>query len=567
MRLDNNLPAIDELRKILGYVNPSDRDAWIMVFRVLGKEYGTPDALAVAKEWARRYAGRKREDEAHEDAEFNARSATAGIGAVIAKAQEAGYTLPKKDKDEAQEKAKPQQLATVRAPKENDTGYVKMWYDKAVIEARDILTFLLLSDRDKDRAEILARHERDARFWPPQYAETFTALCQYCRKIKDYRYIDFIAYCERHKDIKRAQIEALLADGTPCGTLEVKERITHLIDLGTRIIASNQLQHIAEVNGSGSVGDLQKAIADLQYQTTRTKYREQAKTDDGMIRDLDEQIFQLQHPEERLKLFVPTGYAQLDGKIYGLKRGEVTVLAAHTGVGKTYIGLDIARRCALEGRKVLFFSAEMSIKSLWLRLFCLDQQISFSEIRNGRPCGAFKQAFLANMQGKPLTIIGGRGMSINEVEAEISTQCYMGGVDVVIVDYLQLIANFRKDLQSWEKVIDTMRRLTIASERYDCATLALAQLNNPNKAKDKNKVPNLYDLADSSGVVKDAAAVLLLYQTPDKKGVINKWTTDYTLAIAKGRYAEDRSTIALARVNGGGFIEVYNKQDKEAAND
>ena len=128
---------------------------------------------------------------------------------------------------------------------------------------------------------------------------------------------------------------------------------------------------------------------------------------------------------------------------------------------------------------------------------------------------------LSSYHARPnLSIIAGKngGLSVEQITQEIAVQSQSGPVDLVVVDYLQNLANdsISPRAQGWERIKDTMERLNQACHVNNCPMLLLAQLNNPNrKASGAAGEPNIYEVAGASDVVRDAAAVLLLYQVKE----------------------------------------------------
>jgi replicative DNA helicase len=227
---------------------------------------------------------------------------------------------------------------------------------------------------------------------------------------------------------------------------------------------------------------------------------------------------------------ISTGHGHLDELLDGgLERGTLTVLAARPGMGKTAMGLGLARNVA-EWGSALFLSMEMSKDQVSDRNVAALGQIPVKWLRKpqeGRPgsndarywdlmTAAFVKAASMN-----LFIDDQTSLNMLDIRAKARKVRRRAGLDLLVVDQLSFITGGRSD-KSYEAVGEHTRGLVALSKELDCAVVLLAQLNRECE-KRPNKRPMASDLAVSGSIEQDAANILFLYRdevynpdSPDK---------------------------------------------------
>jgi len=196
---------------------------------------------------------------------------------------------------------------------------------------------------------------------------------------------------------------------------------------------------------------------------------------------------------------VPTNYSRLDAVTQGLQPGELIILAARPAVGKTSFALNIARNAAvLAERRVVIFSLEMSKQALVQRLICSEAKVDAYLISTGqadahafeRIAGAMDRLSQAN-----IWIDDTPALPIGELRARARRMKAQQGVDLVVVDYLQLMRGGRQDSRVQEVSEISSGLKTIAKE-LSVPVLALSQLSRESERRE-NRKPQLSDLRDS----------------------------------------------------------------------
>lgn len=227
-----------------------------------------------------------------------------------------------------------------------------------------------------------------------------------------------------------------------------------------------------------------------------------------------------------------TGITDLDDKILGLHNQEFTVIGARPGVGKTTLALQIAQNIARKGKEVTIMSLEMSDTQLIQKLIASKARINSYKMRRGTLEEADFEKIRdvsEDISNLPITLIS-RTTTIQKIETTIRKLKNKNQLDLVIIDYIQLIKNNKKLPSREQEVADITRTLKLLSLELDIPIIGLCQLNrNATKAE-----PTLADLRESGSIEQDADNVWFLYQEKEDESNV----VDVTLKIAKQRAGE-----------------------------
>jgi replicative DNA helicase len=217
---------------------------------------------------------------------------------------------------------------------------------------------------------------------------------------------------------------------------------------------------------------------------------------------------------------LPTRLQELDDVIGGLRRKNLIILAARPSMGKTSLATNIAEVAAIEDRKkVAIFSLEMGADELLDRMACSRSGVNLTNLRDGFLKPDERQRVMAavdELHNAPLKIDDNRGLSILDMRAKARRLARaMGGLDLIVVDYLQLMSGAKTDRRSFEnrsqEVSAISRGLKIMAGELDVPVLALSQLNREAEHRDGNE-PRLSDLRESGSLEQDADVVMLLFR-------------------------------------------------------
>jgi replicative DNA helicase len=217
-----------------------------------------------------------------------------------------------------------------------------------------------------------------------------------------------------------------------------------------------------------------------------------------------------------------TGLLEIDELLGGLGAGQLFILAARPGFGKTSLAIQIATHAALDvGKSVLFVSLEMSGQELGERILTVRARIPGTSIRNGRGLsdGDWSEMGLVRheLDSSRLAIDDAAKRSVSEIGSIARQRRSLHGLDLIVIDYLQLLSPAAtRNSNRQEQVAQISRELKVLAKDCRVPVLALSQLSREVEKRDDQR-PRLSDLRESGAIEQDADVVLFLHH--DKKGI------------------------------------------------
>lgn len=213
---------------------------------------------------------------------------------------------------------------------------------------------------------------------------------------------------------------------------------------------------------------------------------------------------------------IPTGFVDLDYKTSGLQPSDLILVAARPSMGKTAFVLNMAQYMAFrKDRSVAIFSLEMSKEQLVNRLFALESKVDSQSIRTGNLQDEDWAKLIegAGIIGNSRLIIDDTpGISISELRSKCRKFKLEQGLDVVIIDYLQLMTGSGRGSDSRQQEIsDISRALKGVARELNVPVVALSQLSRAVEKRD-DKRPMLSDLRESGAIEQDADVVMFIYR-------------------------------------------------------
>ncbi len=214
---------------------------------------------------------------------------------------------------------------------------------------------------------------------------------------------------------------------------------------------------------------------------------------------------------------IPTGFIDLDYKLSGLQPSDLVLIAARPSMGKTAFVLNIAQYIAFKkDRSVAIFSLEMSKEQLVNRLFSLESQVDAQAIRTGNMKDSDWEKLIegAGIIGKSRLIIDDTpGISISELRSKCRKYKLEHGLDLIIIDYLQLMTgSVGKSQESRQQEISEISRsLKGLARELNVPVVALSQLSRAVESR-PDKRPMLSDLRESGAIEQDADVVMFIYR-------------------------------------------------------
>lgn len=358
-----------------------------------------------------------------------------------------------------------------------------------------------------------------AAFYRPAHATIYTAIVDLYAKGTPADPLTVGAELTKRGEITRAggpaYLHALVQAVPTAGNAEYyaeivlgRAKLRRLVESGTRI---TQMGYAAQ----GEPDDiLDEASADLARVTQAGGDR------DGGVR-MSEVFAQSVAAAEAIQkdgrpTGILTGYIDLDGCTNGLHPGQMIIIAGRPALGKSTVAVDIARHAAIKhGHKVALFSLEMGREELGLRIISAEARVALHHLRSGTTTDDDWQriARVSNrVTDAPLDIFDTANATITQIKAQCRRLQQRQGLDLVIIDYLQLMnASGRRAESRQEEVSQISRDVKLLAKDLNIPVVVLSQLNRgPEQRADKR--PMLSDLRESGSLEQDADVVILVHR-------------------------------------------------------
>jgi len=212
---------------------------------------------------------------------------------------------------------------------------------------------------------------------------------------------------------------------------------------------------------------------------------------------------------------IESGFIELDNMTSGFQPGELIIIAARPSLGKTALALNIAAHASVDsGKKVGIFSLEMSKESLAIRLLCSEARIDSHKLRSGfttRDDWPKMTQALGRLAEAPLFIEDTPALSIMQIRAKARRLKADKGLDLLIVDYLQLATGHGRFENRTQEVSFISRGLKSIAKELSVPVLALSQLSRAPEQRPGQK-PQLSDLRESGSIEQDADVVIFIFR-------------------------------------------------------
>jgi replicative DNA helicase len=332
--------------------------------------------------------------------------------------------------------------------------------------------------------------------------------------------------------------------------------LRRLVEAGTKIV---QLGYSEE----GEVDDVVDAAQAEIYQVTEHRASEDyVQLSELLPATLDEiEAIQNGVAGEGVK----SGFKDLDKLTNGFHPGNMIVLAARPAVGKSTLGLDIARNAAIHnGDAAVIFSLEMSRSEITMRMLSAEARVGLNNIRSGS-LSDDEWGRLAKRMGEisqaPLFIDDSPNLSLMEIRAKARRLKQRHNLKIIVIDYLQLMTSGKRVENRQQEVSEFSRNLKLLAKELEVPIIAISQLNrSPEQRADKK--PMLSDLRESGSIEQDADVVILLhrddlYDNQNRSG-------EADLIVAKHRNGPTRTITVSAQLHFARFTDMapsYSSQE------
>ena len=292
--------------------------------------------------------------------------------------------------------------------------------------------------------------------------------------------------------------------------IEHYAQIVHRLSVMRRLIsAASQIESI----GYGSGPNVDEAISKAEDVLVRLRHGERPK-EFVPIKDLLNKYFE----ETEVKDFggdvVFTGYKALDNRLGGLRRSDMIVLAARPSLGKTSLALGIARNAAVNQKKrVAIFSIEMSHEQIVQRFLASEANVDSHRLRLGEQTEAEERRMMdatGVLSEAPIFIDDSPVLSVMEMKSKARQLHFEKGVDLVIIDYIQLMYGNGRDNRVQE-MTEISRSIKEMARELDVPVIAVSQLSRAAEQRLSHR-PQLSDLRESGSIEQDADVVVFIYR-------------------------------------------------------
>ena len=262
---------------------------------------------------------------------------------------------------------------------------------------------------------------------------------------------------------------------------------------------------------------------------------------------------------------IPSGFAKFDEMTSGMQRGDLLILAARPSMGKTTLAMNIAINAAKAGHAVGVFSLEMSAEQLVLRMLSSESKIPHQKIRN---------ASISSDEWIELTSTAGQlsetkiflddspALNIMELRAKARKLKAKSNIELLVIDYLQLIRGGMRYENRTQEISEISRSLKALSKELDIPVLALSQLSRQLESR-MDKRPQLSDLRESGAIEQDGDVIFFVYrdvvynpdtETPDLSEIIIGKQRNGPIGMFYSRFiGEITSFEDLPNEEGGGY--------------
>ena len=289
----------------------------------------------------------------------------------------------------------------------------------------------------------------------------------------------------------------------------VKEKATLrkiIADLSESLSSAYQ----GDVSISDIISKTEKSMLDISNQNTGTGFRNVAD-----ILDTHMQIVETRSQTDGFVTGLSTGFVGLDKITTGLHEGNLIILAARPAMGKTALALNIAKHVAVQEYKpAVIFSLEMGAEELIERMLASEGMVPAYHLKTGNlSTDEWKRLVQAqnNLYDAPIFVDDTAGIRISEIRSNARKLAQeMGGLGVIIIDYLQLITGAKGENRQ-QIVSEISRELKILAKDLKVPVIALSQLSRAVEQR-QDKRPMLADLRESGSIEQDADIVAFLYR-------------------------------------------------------
>lgn len=295
-----------------------------------------------------------------------------------------------------------------------------------------------------------------------------------------------------------------------CSIVAEKATLRRLIRTATQIVSDSYTREDAV---EGILDDAERKILEVAEQKRGGEFQ----SIKDILMETYDNIEMLQKRQDDVT-GTPTGFLELDRMTAGFQKSDLIIVAARPSVGKTAFALNIAQNVAIKNEaNVAIFSLEMGARQLAMRMLCAEGNIDAQKLRTGKLEDEDWQKLtyaMGSLSRAGIYIDDSPGIRINDIRSKCRRLKQEKGLDMVIIDYLQLImgsggANRQENRQ--QEVSEISRTLKAMARELDVPVIALSQLSRGVESR-QDKRPMMSDIRESGSIEQDADVVAFLYR-------------------------------------------------------
>ena len=297
--------------------------------------------------------------------------------------------------------------------------------------------------------------------------------------------------------------------------VEIVKRTAILRDL---IRASGEIKALA-YDAPDDLGVVVEQAEKTLFRVTEKRVSSAFVGIDTLLVDAFEELQEMAMQENKIS-GVASGFKDVDNLFHGFRGGDLVILAARPGVGKTAFALNLATSAAKLGADVAFLSLEMSASQLVQRVLASEARVSLSKLRAGQVQEADWSAIIeasSTLSNLKIQFDDTPALSILELRAKARRELRDAEKGLIIVDYLQLMQppQARRDGNRAVEVAEISRGLKVLAKEMDMPVIALSQLSRAVEMRGKKR-PMLSDLRESGAIEQDADIVMFIDRSMDE---------------------------------------------------
>ena len=407
---------------------------------------------------------------------------------------------------------------------------------------------LVIDNKSFDSITDLNIDEED--FYHPQYGTIFRAIKE---QHIDSKPFDLVSICAKLTDM--GKLEAVGGQSMVLQIIEDTASSANIYHYGKIIKNKSVLRGIVRTSmritdqGMNFIGDVQEFIDEVESSFFSLANQTRTNFVITLKESLKENLRRLEKGKvtEGEILGLPTGFKQLDKRLLGMQAGQMIIIAARPGMGKTAFALNLAvNSVKASNLPVMIYSYEMLAPELSGRILSSEANIDSRKIRTNDYTDSDLRNFgfaVQELTKLPVYINDNGGTTLLDIKSQARKVASEQGLGLIVIDYLQLMQPHVRKNSREQEIAEISRGIKELAKELKCPIIALSQLNRSATSRTDRR-PQLQDLRESGSIEQDADIVILIHredyydQNTPEKGIAE-------IIVAKNR-AGEQGTVKLA---------------------